>query len=137
MRIKHKIFFDGATLYKNPSEKIGYGVLYNNEEHIGSYYSSAGNLTNNLSEYYGFLLSLRLVEMKKPEGSILISCDSKLVVKQMNGEWRIKDGGYAKVARGCLKLFNKLKKKYEIKLVWIPREQNDIADRLSKEALIK
>lgn len=136
MKQNHNLFFDGATRERNPSQKIGYGVVFDDEEHIGSYYSNAGELTNNLAEYYGFLLCLRLIEKKNPELPITIHSDSKLVIKQMLGEWRIKDGGYAKVARGCMNLFASLRKRYKIKLTWIPREKNEHADRLSKEALL-
>lgn len=130
------INFDGATSVTNPTDKIGWGVVFQDEEHMGSMYLTTGGLTNNLAEYYGFLLSLRLIEKYKPKDKIIIETDSNLVVKQMNGQWRIKSGGYAGVARGCKRLFDRLRKHYHIHLTWVPREENEHADRLSKEALL-
>lgn len=133
--IDHTIYFDGATRESNPSDKIGYGVIIDGEEHMGSMYSCIGNLTNNLAEYHGFLLALRLIEHLEYEGTILIMGDSKLLIKQMTGEWKIKEGIYCSLARGCLNILKRLDH-LDIRLKWIPREENKEADALSKKALL-
>jgi probable phosphoglycerate mutase len=58
--------------------------------------------------------------------------DSKLVVEQMSGRWKIKHPGLqplAEQARGLARQFRRVR--YE----WIPRERNKHADRLANEAM--
>lgn len=87
--------------------------------------------SNNLAEYCGFGVTLKyLKENNLDDLNITIYGDSKLVIEQMSGRWKIRNGVYipfANRARDLLATF-----RVQPKLVWIPREQNLIADRLSK-----
>ena len=107
-------------------------------------------MTNNVAEYYGFGLSLKLIrDLLDPSipHNIVIRGDSNLVCNQMNGLWRIKEGPYVKAARICEKELARLKKFHKIKIEWIPRDSkkakakglpihNEKADELSKKALL-
>lgn len=130
------IYFDGATGGVNPSDLIGFGVLYDDLEFRGKVTSTKKDLSNNLAEYYGFDFCLDLIEIRKPNVPITIYGDSKMVVNQMNGEWRIKEGVYTDLAKISKDKLEKLKETYDITIQWIRRSKNDEADRLSKEALL-
>ena len=63
---------------------------------------------------------------------IVVKGDSKLAINQMFGTWKIKGGLYIELAhqtRELLSLFTKMQGE------WISRDRNEVADRLSKEAL--
>ena len=90
-----------------------------------------GNLmSNNVAEYMGLIKSLeRLLADGKQDFPIAVFGDSKMVIEQMSGKWKIKDGTYVPYARRCGELVWKFK---QIKFQWIPRESNKQADDLSK-----
>ncbi len=68
-------------------------------------------------------------------GEKLICCgDSKLVVNQMSGRWRAKEGLYLKYYHETKSLVQQFA---DITFEWIPREQNGIADELSKQSMIE
>jgi ribonuclease HI len=74
-----------------------------------------------------------LAECLKYPGVALIRGDSKLVVMQINGKWKIHGGLYVPFYKQAKALWAKLKDR--ARLEWIPREQNDICDVLSKKVL--
>ena len=133
------VFFDGAVEPTNPGGTGSYGfavfdqnkILYTESIIIGK----GEGITNNLAEYSGLLHALQwLYKNDYQEQEIIIYGDSKLVIEQMTGRWRIKKGVYVPVAVRCqeaLKHFTK------ISFQWIPREENTIADALSKDVLKK
>lgn len=92
--------------------------------------------SNNVAEYLALeQILIWLKENKVSENTIFIYGDSKLVVNQMNGSWRIKHGLYKPHALRCKELISKLEKVLVIR--WIGREGNQIADDLSKGHLKK
>jgi ribonuclease HI len=94
--------------------------------------------SNNLAEYSGILeILLNLKGMGLEKETIIIRGDSKLVICQMFGNergrhWRIKSGFYVPLAHACKKL---LKDFPHAVGQWIPREENGLADELSKAEL--
>ena len=129
------IYFDGATKGSNPTLKIGWGVVYGEEELMGCYALSGGNLTNNMAEYYGLLLALRTIQKKKPKEDIVIYSDSQMLVSQMNGLKEIRMGSYTGLAKTALRILREVKEDYNVQITWIARENNTHADKLSKKAL--
>jgi len=68
------------------------------------------------------------------EGDVLIKSDSKLLVGQMSEGWKVKGGMYVeklKAVRDLLKEFG------SVRFEWIPREQNQEADLLTRVAYQK
>jgi ribonuclease HI len=92
--------------------------------------------SNNVAEYSGFVAILEyLLAEGLDDRSATIHGDSKLVIEQQRGSWRIKQGLYVPLAikaRGLLQSFRR-----PPKLVWIPRDENEVADELSKRELIR
>ncbi|GAB2988626.1 bifunctional RNase H/acid phosphatase [Nocardioides montaniterrae] len=92
--------------------------------------STIGIATNNVAEYRGLIAGLRLAASIAPEAEVAVRMDSKLVVEQMSGRWKIKHPAMVPLAAEALALAP-IGTTYS----WIPREQNSYADRLANEAL--
>ncbi|WP_406727762.1 bifunctional RNase H/acid phosphatase [Streptomyces sp. GD-15H] len=90
-----------------------------------------GVVTNNVAEYSGLLAGLRAARELDPEATVHVRMDSKLVVEQMSGRWKIKHPGIKPLAAEAVRVFPPGRITYE----WIPREQNKHADRLANEAM--
>ncbi|MFF4252296.1 bifunctional RNase H/acid phosphatase [Streptomyces sp. NPDC001663] len=90
-----------------------------------------GVATNNVAEYRGLLAGLRAAHELDPSASVHVRMDSKLVVEQMSGRWKIKHPDMKPLAMVASQVFPPDRVTYE----WIPREQNKHADRLANEAM--
>ncbi|MEV5649440.1 bifunctional RNase H/acid phosphatase [Nocardia sp. NPDC052254] len=90
-----------------------------------------GVTTNNVAEYRGLIAGLaaaaelgaRIVEVRM---------DSKLVVEQMSGRWKVKHAAMIPLAERARQLVAGFDR---VGFQWIPREQNSHADRLANEAM--
>ncbi|MEU2880618.1 reverse transcriptase-like protein, partial [Streptomyces sp. NPDC007070] len=90
-----------------------------------------GTVTNNVAEYRGLLAGLRAAHALDPEARVHVRMDSKLVVEQMSGRWKIKHPDLKPLATMAARVFPPDRVTYE----WIPRERNKHADRLANEAM--
>ncbi|WP_030892940.1 MULTISPECIES: bifunctional RNase H/acid phosphatase [Streptomyces] len=90
-----------------------------------------GHATNNVAEYRGLLAGLRAAYELDPDAAVLVRMDSKLVVEQMSGRWKIKHPGMRPLALEAGGVFPEGAVSYE----WIPRERNKHADGLANEAM--
>ncbi|MGQ5637153.1 MULTISPECIES: bifunctional RNase H/acid phosphatase [unclassified Streptomyces] len=90
-----------------------------------------GVTTNNVAEYRGLLAGLRAAHALDPAARVHVRMDSKLVVEQMAGRWKIKHPAMKPLATQARAVFPPDRVTYE----WIPREQNKHADRLANEAM--
>ena len=85
-----------------------------------------GIASNNVAEYSGLVAGLEAVRELDPEATVLVKMDSKLVVEQMSGRWKIKHPdmrALAMKARDVLPYEN-------VEYQWIPRAENSRADAL-------
>jgi ribonuclease HI len=117
----------------NPGH-AGYGALVRDPDTGAVLAEKAeylGKVSNNVAEYSGLIAGLSLADELDPDCWILARLDSKLVVEQMSGRWKIKHEGMRALASKARTIVNPRRVKYE----WIPREQNKDADRLSNEAM--
>ena len=89
-----------------------------------------GVATNNVAEYSGLIAGLRLAAAYAPDADVEVRMDSKLVVEQMSGRWKIKHPDMRPLASEALALAP-----FGTTYTWVPREQNKHADRLANEAL--
>ncbi|MGW4756298.1 bifunctional RNase H/acid phosphatase [Streptomyces chartreusis] len=90
-----------------------------------------GVATNNVAEYRGLVAGLRAAHELDPTATVHVRMDSKLVIEQMSGRWKIKHPDMKPLAFEASKVFPAPQVTYE----WIPREQNKHADRLANEAM--
>ncbi|MFC8308603.1 bifunctional RNase H/acid phosphatase [Streptomyces olivaceus] len=90
-----------------------------------------GVVTNNVAEYRGLLAGLLAARELDPDAGVHVRMDSKLVVEQMSGRWKIKHPDMKPLATEAARVFPPGRVTYE----WIPRAQNKHADRLANEAM--
>ncbi|MFD6589229.1 bifunctional RNase H/acid phosphatase [Streptomyces anulatus] len=94
-----------------------------------------GVATNNVAEYRGLIAGLTAAKALFPEAGdalrVHVRMDSKLVVEQMSGRWKIKHPDMKPLAARAAAVLPPSSVTYE----WIPRAQNKHADRLANEAM--
>lgn len=90
-----------------------------------------GVATNNVAEYVALIAGLQAVLEINPEARVLVRMDSKLVIEQMSGGWKIKHPDMISLGSQVQELARRL----SIKWQWIPREQNTLADALANRAM--
>jgi ribonuclease HI len=81
------------------------------------------------------LLGKPINEVRRHEGPATVYGDSQLVINQLNGKWDVNGGIYLPYYRLAAQLLQPLKPR--VTLQWILRDQNILADALSKSALPK
>ena len=91
-----------------------------------------GRATNNAAEYSGLLAGLRAAGRLAPGAQAEVRMDSKLVVEQMSGRWRIKHPDLQALAAEARLAARALGR---VTYTWVPRERNTHADRLANQAM--
>ncbi|HTL41881.1 MAG TPA: reverse transcriptase-like protein [Pseudolysinimonas sp.] len=92
-----------------------------------------GITTNNVAEYSGMIAGVRKAIEIDPHAVLHVRMDSKLVVEQMSGRWKIKHSAMADLAAEAREVLTGTPVSFE----WIPRAENSRADRLANEAMDK
>jgi broad specificity phosphatase PhoE/ribonuclease HI len=90
-----------------------------------------GRATNNVAEYRGLIAGLEEAA-KLGATDVDVSMDSKLVVEQMSGRWKVKHPDLAVLHQQATALSTRFD---HITYTWIPRAKNSHADRLANEAM--
>lgn len=127
-----KIYSDGGSRGNPGQGAVGF-VVYEGQKVIYKKGEKIGHCTNNEAEYQAVLKALSYVESKISSGKIDFYLDSELVVKQLNGEYKVKD-------EKLKPLFLKIREKVItrgglISFSHVLREKNKIADSLVNAAL--
>jgi probable phosphoglycerate mutase len=92
-----------------------------------------GITTNNVAEYNGMIAGITKAIQIDPHAVLHVRLDSKLVVEQMSGRWKIKHPGMAELAARAREILTGTPVSFE----WIPRAENSRADRLANESMDK
>jgi probable phosphoglycerate mutase len=92
---------------------------------------AVGIATNNVAEYSALIFALEAAFEIDPAAEIVVRMDSKLVVEQMSGRWKIKHPDMLSLGARVQQLINGK----SVEFVWIPREQNVLADALANKAM--
>ncbi len=130
------LYVDGASDLENGRAGIG-GIFYLSEKsnydkkELYSFSEYIGKATNNEAEYRAFIRGLEYGKQLNGR-DISIFSDSELLVKQMNLEYKVKNKRLQKLYREAKELLTMF---HSWKINYIPREQNKIADNLSKQGL--
>jgi ribonuclease HI len=140
MTRKFIAYFDGACEPINPGGKMGFGSIVTDNGQVdwhsaGMSGPDKGPTSNNLAEYTALMALLDyFVEQNLTDADIEIRGDSKLVIEQMSGRWKIGKGVYVQAAHHAREVAAKFTK---LRFRWIPRAENRLADELSKYKLIE
>lgn len=112
----------------------GYGAVVWSQDRrtvLAETKQAIGRATNNVAEYRGLIAGLDDA-LNLGAGDVSVLMDSKLVVEQMSGRWRVKHPDLVELHAQARSLAAQFRR---ISFSWIPREQNAYADRLANEAM--
>ena len=128
---------DGGSRGNPGPAAYGYVVIDSEGTVLTQEGSVIGEATNNVAEYMSAIEGLKALRSKigkaaAKDASVEVRMDSELLVKQMNGEYRIKNEGIVPL---FVSLWNARFDFRGVTFVHVPREENKDADRLVNEAL--
>jgi ribonuclease HI len=129
--VKARLFTDGGARGNPGPAAFAYVLEAEDGTVLASEGRRIGIATNNVAEYRGLLAGLeKAVELAVPEVEVV--SDSELLVKQMRGEYRVKNAALQDLSLEAARLARKLAK---VEYRHVAREHNELADRLVNEAL--
>ena len=88
--------------------------------------------TNNVAEYVAAIRALEQLRSLAYDGEVVMEGDSQLVVRQMNGEYAVRKEHLKAYHERLHQLTRSFRK---VVFQWVPREENTVADALSKRAV--
>ena len=126
-----QIHFDGGSR-GNPGE-AGYGVYVQDQggADVARLYGYLGVATNNVAEYQGLIHGLRFA-LEQGAKRVHVYSDSELVVRQIEGRYRVKNEGLLPLYREACTLLGRFTR---WTIAHVPRAQNKEADKLANRAL--
>jgi ribonuclease HI len=129
--VKARLYTDGGAR-GNPGPAAAAYVLETDDGHVLAAHGEAiGVATNNVAEYRALLDGLaKAVEVGVDELEVI--SDSELLVKQMNGEYRVKNAALVELSLEAARLARELGR---VRYRAVRRVENELADRLVNEAL--
>jgi len=129
--VKARLYTDGGARGNPGPAAYGYVLEAEDGTVLAAEGAAIGTATNNVAEYQGLIAGLRkALELHVPEVEVV--SDSELMVKQMRGEYRVKN----EALRGLFVDANALARKLErVAYRHVRRAHNELADRLVNEAL--
>jgi ribonuclease HI len=125
-------FTDGASR-GNPGES-GLGIVIKGEDGtvLRTCSKYLGRATNNVAEYRALLELLEIVRTI-PGSSLVAHSDSELMVRQVNGVYKVRDRGLQRLHAEVVSLLRSAPYRFELR--YVPRAQNAEADRLANEGI--
>ena len=111
-KVLSKIYIDGGTR----GSRI---CLVDKEQDFTIVKTRGAGLTNNELEYLALEYALRYIENRYSKKDVIIYSDSKLVVNQINGDWRVTTETLRPLYLKCARRMN-----HRIKLKWVSRDFN-------------
>ncbi|MFZ1881204.1 MAG: ribonuclease HI family protein [Gaiellaceae bacterium] len=129
--MKARLFTDGGARGNPGPAAYGYVLEAEDGTVLASHGEYIGQATNNVAEYNGLVAGLRkALELQVPDVEVV--SDSELMVKQMRGEYRVKNAAlrelYAEADRLARRVGN-------VEYRHVKRAHNEEADRLVNAAL--
>jgi len=129
--VKAKLSTDGGARGNPGPAAYGYVLEAEDGTVLDARGETIGVATNNVAEYEGLIAGLRrAVELAIDELEIV--SDSELIVRQMTGEYKVKNEALRALKEEAEDLADRLAK---VKFTSVRREHNELADKLVNEAL--
>jgi len=131
------VHIDGLCEPVNPGGTATFGYVIRDDS--GSILTSKSGvvgkgpaMSNNVAEYAALCEALEfLLKKNRENSSIEVKGDSALVMNQMSRKWKFRKGLYREEYQEALRLMARFT---DLRFRWIPREENEEADKLSREA---
>jgi ribonuclease H / adenosylcobalamin/alpha-ribazole phosphatase len=129
--VKARLSTDGGARGNPGPAAYGYVLEAEDGTILAAHGETIGVATNNVAEYRALIAGLeKALELAVPEVEVI--SDSELLVKQMNGEYRVKNEALKELSLEAARLARKIGK---VSYRAVRREHNELADRLVNEAL--
>jgi len=129
--VKARLFTDGGARGNPGPAAYGFVLETDDGTVLAAEGRAIGIATNNVAEYSGLVAGLRkAVELHVPEVEVV--SDSELMVKQMRGEYRVKNEALRGLFLEAGAVARKLR---SVEYRHVKRAHNELADRLVNEAL--
>jgi ribonuclease HI len=129
--VKGRLYTDGGARGNPGPAAIGYVLEDADGEVIAQHGEAIGVATNNVAEYSALVAGLRKA-IELGIGSLEVVSDSELLVKQMRGEYRVKNEALRSLSIEASRLARELG---VVEYRHVKRAQNELTDRLVNEAL--
>jgi probable phosphoglycerate mutase len=117
----------------------GYGALVRDRDTgalLAERAEPLGRASNNVAEYRGLVAGLEAALAIEPSADVEVRMDSKLVVEQMSGRWKIKHEDMRRLAAQAREVVEAITAAGgSVRFTWIPRHENTAADALSNVAM--
>lgn len=129
----YRVYTDGGSRGNPGPAAYGFVIYTQDGQVLAEESRYIGVTTNNQAEYQGIVAALQKLTELNLTGSIQCNLDSQLVVRQINGIYKMKNADL----RPWLEQIQTLRQRISgpITFIDIPREKNREADRLVNEAL--
>ena len=129
--MRARLYTDGGARGNPGPAAYGFVLEADDGTVLAAEGEAIGEATNNTAEYRGLIAGLaRAAELAVPE--VEVRSDSELLVKQMRGEYRVKNENLRTLSLEAARLARRIGK---VTYVHVRREKNELADRLVNEAL--
>ncbi len=129
--MKARLFTDGGSRGNPGPAAYGYVLEADDGTVLAARGDAIGVATNNVAEYRGLVAGLeKALELQVPEVEVV--SDSELLVKQMTGEYRVRNEALRGLSLEAARLARQLGK---VTYRAVRREHNELADSLVNEAL--
>jgi len=129
--VKARLSTDGGARGNPGPAAFGYVLETDDGTVLAAHGEAIGVATNNVAEYRALVAGLeKAAELGVDELEVV--SDSELLVKQMRGEYRVKNAALAELKDGAARLASRIGR---VTYRAVRREHNELADRLVNEAL--
>jgi probable phosphoglycerate mutase len=129
--LKARLFTDGGARGNPGPAAYGYVLEADDGTVLAAEGQAIGSATNNVAEYSGLIAGLRkAAELHVPDVEVV--SDSELMVKQMRGEYRVKNAALRALSVEAASLAREFA---NVEYRHVKRAHNELADRLVNEAL--
>jgi ribonuclease HI len=129
--VKAKLFTDGGARGNPGPAAYGYVLEAEDGTVLDARGEKIGIATNNVAEYSALIAGLEAA-LERGVTELEVVSDSELVVKQMRGEYKVKNEALRELSQDAASLARQLGK---VVYTAVRREHNELADRLVNEAL--
>src|SRR5436190_17790392 len=130
-RVKARLSTDGGSRGNPGPAAYGYVLEAEDGTVLDARGEAIGMATNNVAEYRGLLAGLESA-LERGVDEVEVVSDSELLVKQMRGEYRVKNETLRELVDDAHALADRLRR---VSYTAVRREHNELADRLVNEAL--
>ena len=124
------IYTDGASR-NNPGEAGAGAVIKQEGKDVAALARYLGTTTNNVAEYTAAIMGLEHA-VHLGASRVKLFADSELLVRQLNGQYKVKNEGLKPLYHTVKELIAKIGR---VEVQYIPREQNREADTLANKAI--